>query len=241
MSTEQYYDTTTGLPLMSRFPGAYWGELASGDEMTREEFHRIYEQSPEDFKAELIGGTVFVASPVRISHGQPHIILAASLAAYVAVTPGVEASDNTTVVLGSDTEVQPDLLLRILPDFGGQSTTSRKGYIQNAPEFVIEVAVTSRGVDLNAKRRQYARYGVREYVVACVKEQMLRWFDLAAGQELPPDANGVCRVRTFPGLWIDGKALFAQDYAGLMRTLNEGLATPEHAAFVRELESRRGK
>jgi Uma2 family endonuclease len=149
--------------------------------------------------------------------------------------------DNATVHLGPDTEVQPDLLLRILPECGGQTTTNQQGYIEGAPEFVAEIAVSSQGVDLNAKRRQYARYGVREYVVACVKEQQLRWFDLAAGQELQPDANSVCRVHTFPGLWIDGKALFAHDYTGLMRTLNEGLATPEHAAFARELESRRGR
>ena len=38
-------------------------ELHSGDRMTREEFHRIYEQMPDDFEAELVGGTVYVSSP----------------------------------------------------------------------------------------------------------------------------------------------------------------------------------
>ena len=32
--------------------------------MNREEFHRLYEQTPEGFKAELIGGIVYVASPL---------------------------------------------------------------------------------------------------------------------------------------------------------------------------------
>jgi hypothetical protein len=40
--------------------------------MSREEFHRIYEQMPEDFKAELIGGIVYVASRLRRSHGTYH-------------------------------------------------------------------------------------------------------------------------------------------------------------------------
>lgn len=242
MSTEPIYDTTTGQPLLSRLPvGARWGELNSGDEMTREEFHRVYEQAPEDFKAELIGGTVYVASPLRISHGQPHALLAALLVAYEGKTPGVEVSDNTTVILGKDSEVQPDLLVRIRPDFGGQSTTNEEDYIEGAPEFVAEIALTSRAVDLNAKRRQYARYGVREYIVLCVKEQQLRWFDLAAGKELQSDEAGICRIGVFPGLWIDGPAVFAQDYAKMMQTLEQGLATPEHAAFVRQLAENKAK
>jgi hypothetical protein len=44
-------------------------ELHAGDRMTREEFHRIYERMPKKFKAELIGGTVFVASPLKWKHG----------------------------------------------------------------------------------------------------------------------------------------------------------------------------
>jgi hypothetical protein len=44
-------------------------ELHSGDHMTRAEFHRIYEQTLKNFKAELIGGIVFVASPLKRPHG----------------------------------------------------------------------------------------------------------------------------------------------------------------------------
>ena len=40
-------------------------DLHTGDRMTREEFHRIYQQMPEDFEAELIGGTVYVGSPLK--------------------------------------------------------------------------------------------------------------------------------------------------------------------------------
>jgi hypothetical protein len=44
-------------------------------------------------------------------------------------------------------------------------------------------------------------------------------------------------TRCRPGLWIDGPALFANDYQTLMKTLAEGLATPEHEAFVQKLAS----
>jgi Uma2 family endonuclease len=240
MSTDHLFEPTTSQPLLGQLPvGVRSTDLSSGDEMTREEFHRLYERAPEDFKAELIGGIVYVASPLRASHGEPHLLLSAPLAAYQAKTLGVQAADNTTVILGEDCEVQPDLLLRILPEYGGQSRTNVDDYIEGPPELAIEIALSSRAIDLHAKRRQYARYGVREYLVLSAAERQLRWFDLAAGNELQPDNAGVYRIQAFPGLWINGPALLAKDYQALMKTLEEGLATPEHAAFVEELAKRR--
>ena len=48
-------------------------------------------------------------------------------------------------------------------------------------------------------------------------------------------------MKTFPGLWISSSALLARDYQKLMQTLEAGLATPEHAAFVEALAKRRAK
>lgn len=48
--------------------------LESGDRLTRAEFERRYEATPEKFKAELIEGVVYVASPVRAFHGVPHAL-----------------------------------------------------------------------------------------------------------------------------------------------------------------------
>jgi Uma2 family endonuclease len=207
--------------------------------MSREEFHRLYEQTPEGFKAELIGGIVYVASPLYPPHGKPHLLLGAVVAAYEARTPGVDASDNTTILLGDEGEPQPDLYVRILPECGGQSATGDNERVEGAPEFIIEIASSSRAIDLHAKKKDYTRYGVREYLVHCVKERKLRWFDLAGGVELQPDDEGIFRIQTFPGLWINGPAVVSRSYQKLMQTLEVGLATPEHAAFVRQLESRR--
>jgi Uma2 family endonuclease len=214
-------------------------ELRNGDHMTREEFHRAYEQMPESFRAELIGGIVFVGAPLKRRHGRHHVWLGGVYWTYEVNTPGVEVSDNTTVMLGDEGEPQPDLYLRIMPEFGGQSRTTDDDYVAGPPELIAEVADSSRAIDLHRKRRDYSRYGVLEYLVVCVREQRLRWFDLRADQELTLEADGVVRVRTFPGLWIDGNALFGKDYARLMATLQGGLETPEHAAFVRQLASRR--
>jgi hypothetical protein len=48
----------------------------------------------------------------------------------------------------------------------------------------------------------------------------------------------VMRIRCFPGLWINVEALLARDARRMLATLDEGLATPEHAAFAVQLANR---
>ena len=210
-------------------------ELHSGDRMTQPEFHRLYEQTPEDFRAELIGGIVYVSSPLKLPHGTTHPYLTALLCGYAGSTPGVECGDNTTVKLGEESEPQPDLYLRILPEYGGQSQTTKDDYLAGAPELIAEIAHSSRAIDLHAKLLDYARNGVREYLVVCLREWELHWFDLPTDEELHPDRDGIYRIRAFPGLWIHGPALLAKDYGPLMATLQEGLATREHGEFFARL------
>lgn len=230
--------TTIPPPLTSRSEGSF--DLHSGDRMNREEFHRAYERTPEGFKAELIGGIVYVASPLSRKHGVPHLSLATALGTYKAATPGVEAGDNVTIQLGYDAEPQPDLFLRILPEFGGQSGNSVDGdYVAGAPEFVAEIAFSSRSIDLHGKRNDYLRNGVLEYLVVCIGERELRWFDLRDDRELPIGEDKICRIRSFPGLWIDADALLAGNDARLLETLHRGLAIPEHADFVAKLAASR--
>jgi Uma2 family endonuclease len=149
-------------------------ELHSGDRMTREEFHHVYQAMPDDFQAELIGGVVYVASPLTRRHGTNHLPLGTLFFAYEGNTPGVESGDNTTILLGEEGEPQPDLYLRILSEFGGQSRTTADDYVEGAPELIAEVAHSSRAIDLHAKKDDYARYGVREYLVVSVREAQLR-------------------------------------------------------------------
>ena len=119
--------------------------------------------------------------------------------------------------------------------FDGATTTD--DYVEGAPELIAEIAHSSRAIDLHGKRDDYARYGVREYLVLCLRERQLRWFDLAANRELQADADGVFRMHALPGLWIHGEALLARDHRRLTATLNQGLTTPEHAAFAVRLSS----
>jgi Uma2 family endonuclease len=214
-------------------------ELHSGDKMSRAEFHRIYKDMPENFKAELIGGIVYVASPLKLGHGEVSMALGTVLGTYVAHTPGVNAGDNVTVLLGGDSEPQPDLFLRILPEYGGQSRTNRDDYVEGPPELIVEVAYSSRAVDLHAKRADYARFSVLEYLVVSLKDDQIHWFDLRSNKPLKPDSSGIIRAKTFPGLWLDTRSVFTRNLKKMLQVLNEGIASPEHAEFVKSLAARR--
>jgi Uma2 family endonuclease len=216
-------------------------DLHSGNRMTREEFHRIYEQAPEEVKAELIGGIVYTASPLNHSHGSNHLALGALFWIYQSQTPGLDCGDNSTILLGDDSEPQPDLYLRVLPEYGGQSGTTEDDYVLGAPEVLAEIADSSYSIDLHGKREDYGRHGVREYLVLNPREQRLHWFDLATDTELPPDDDGIVRLREMPGLWIHVEALLKQDSTRLMETLQAGLASPEHAAFATKLTASSGE
>src|SRR5262249_51120107 len=100
--------------------------LHNGDRLTQKEFHRRYEAYPEDVKFELIGGIVHMPSPLGRLHGVYHLSLGSLLSRYQESTPGVEGLDNATTILSEESEPQPDLTLRILPEHGGQTSTPEK-------------------------------------------------------------------------------------------------------------------
>src|SRR5262245_15650999 len=111
--------------------------LVEGERLEQPEFHRRYEQGPPEARAELIDGVVFMPSPVGRAHGRAHALPIVWLDRYVEMTPGVEVLVDATAILGTATEVQPDVLLRILPEHGGQTRTDG-GYVRGAPELVLE-------------------------------------------------------------------------------------------------------
>jgi Uma2 family endonuclease len=216
--------------------------LENGDRLSRAEFERRYEAMPHLKKAELIEGVVYVPSPVRHRfHGEPHSYVMGWLVLYKAHTPGVQVSDNSTVRLDLDNEPQPDALLLIAPERGGQTHLSEDGYIEGAPELVMEVASSSASYDLHAKLHVYRRNGVQEYVVWRVLDEEVDWFVLREGQyeRLQPDSDGLFRSEVFGGLWLDPAALVREDLATVLTTVQQGLASSEHAAFVARLHAAR--
>ncbi|MBA3313975.1 MAG: Uma2 family endonuclease [Planctomycetota bacterium] len=213
--------------------------LRDGARMDRKTFHRLYEQTPEGFKAELIGGVVYVASPLKVPHGRHHAILMAWLGAYWGVTPDSDLLDNTTAILGDESEPQPDAALRIE---GGSSHIDEDDYLTGPPELVAEVADSTVRLDLGAKRNDYEREGVAEYLVFVVPERRIVWFVRDEHQsfvELAPDQDGLLKSRVFPGLWLEPIAFFDRDRRKVLDVVKRGTASPEHAAFVESLALKR--
>jgi hypothetical protein len=213
--------------------------LQNGDHLTRAEFERRYDAMPGLKKAELIEGVVYMPPPVSfLGHGAPHFDLIGWLSQYRIATPGVRGGDNSSLRLDLDNEPQPDAFLLILPSHGGQASIDADGYIRGTPELIAEVAASSVSYDLNAKLSVYRRSGAREYLVWRVLDRAIEWFVLREGQydALPQDASGIFRSEIFPGLWLDPAALIAGELTLVGQTLQQGLASLEHGAFVERLK-----
>jgi Uma2 family endonuclease len=196
---------------------------------------------PGDTKFELIDGIVYMASPVKEDHDDYQLAVSGLLRDYAFATPGCKAGLSPTIRLGRKDEPQPDGLLRLLPEVGGNSRVDADGYISGPVELVLEVASSSEARDLNQKKKAYLRRGVLEYVVVVINRRTVIWFRRRGrvyGQ-VRPDRDGVLRSKIFPGLWLHAPALHDRDEALVRITLERGIASQEHLDFIRELERRR--
>ncbi len=211
--------------------------LENGDRLTRIEFERRYAAMPATRKAELIEGVVQMPSPIRIEHQVADGAVLFWLGAYVASTPHVQFGGDGSVRLDIDNEVQPDALLRIEAEYGGQSSVSADGFIEGAPELVVEISGSSASYDLHAKMNIYRRSGVREYIVWRVYDRVIDWFVLSEGRyvALAADSDGVLTSRVFPGLRLPVPAIIAGQLADLLAAVQQGVQSAEHAAFVARL------
>lgn len=213
--------------------------LENGDLLTASEFLRRYETLPKVKKAELIEGIVYMGSPVRITqHAEPDTLVQTWLGYYAAHTPGTAAAGNATVRLDSDNVPQPDALLRILPECGGQSRVNAEGYLDGPPEIIVEIAASSASIDLRDKFKAYRRAGVLEYLIWRTEEKKFDWLILETDQYQPnpPDAQGIIQSRVFPGLHLDASALLGMNSARVLDVLQAGLSSLAHATFAARLK-----
>ena len=109
------------------------------------------------------------------------------------------------------------------------------------PELVVEIARSSRRIDLGEKLRDYERTGVLEYLVYGLDPDEVLWHARVGNRlvRIPPDGDGLHKSAAFPGLWLDPTALLAGNLDALIAALDLGIATDEHRAFVEQLAARR--
>jgi len=196
--------------------------LESGDRLTRCEFHRRYSERTDTKKAELVEGVVYVPSPLRMYHGEPHGLIMTWLGVYKSRHPELRLGDNVTVFLDAYNEVQPDAcLFRVLPSGPRQD---EEGYVEGAPQLVVEIVASSAAYDLHDKLRAYRRGGVREYVTWRVFDRAIDWRRLHDGDyvRIEPDEHGIIENTTFPGLRLHVTKMLDEDLAGVLAELARG-------------------
>jgi hypothetical protein len=124
------------------------------------------------------------------------------------------------------------------PALGGQALIGASGYLEASPELAAEIAASTVSIDLNAKLGVYERHRVREYIVWRIFDREVDWFILRHDHydRLPLTEEGIYKSEVFPGLWLDASALVRGDLVRVHQVLQQGLASPEHAAFVAKLQ-----
>jgi len=130
---------------------------------------------------------------------------------------------DTTVYLGPDSEVQPDVILFREPAAPGDARFRDDDYVEGAPQLVVEVAASSASYDLHDKLRLYEAVGVAEYAVWRVLDAQFDWFRPREGVfvRVEPDARGVIESSAFPGLRLNIAKMLAGDMAAVIAELDE--------------------
>ena len=131
---------------------------------------------PPETRAELVGGVVYMPSPMRRDHGTEGRIVAGWLFYYQLKTPGVEGADGATVKLDQQGEPQPDCQLHIAPELGGQIRYDPERLFCRAPGAGRRDRPLQPRLRPGSKKADYERAGVQEYVVVELDPDQIHWF-----------------------------------------------------------------
>jgi hypothetical protein len=105
---------------VDRPPAGTLPPLVAGQRLDQPTFHERYEAMPPQTRAELVGGVVYMPSPLRSDHGFESYYISGWLFYYQLHTPGVRGANDATVKLDLGAEPQPDSMLFIPAELGGQ-------------------------------------------------------------------------------------------------------------------------
>lgn len=169
------------------------------------------QQMPDDGKRyELLGGELVVSPSPSWQHQQIAWKLVEFLNKAVRAGFGTAAFAPMDVVLDDHNVVQPDLLFIS----EGRPEINANGTVQGAPDLVIEIlSESTRGRDLGAKLRIYARFGVRFYWAVDPEEEAVRIYELEGPggyAEKETLRTGPLTCPLFPGIELSVNELFTQ-------------------------------
>ena len=140
----------------------------------------VYRMLPEGTRAELIDNTLYMSPAPKPRHqkivysltGQFYLLLAKKKVGELYISP-------IDVFLDSKNALQPDLIFMQK----GSSAVVKEDGIYGAPDLIIEVmSPGSKSFDLNEKKNQYEKNGVREYWTVDSKTKICSGFQLQRGK-----------------------------------------------------------
>lgn len=168
-----------------------------------------YLKMPEDKRYELIGGELIMVPAPTTRHQRISLRLAYLLVKYNEENNIGEVFEAPTdVYLDEENVVQPDILF-ISKE---RQEIITEANIKGAPDMVIEIVSPSSGYyDLVAKKKIYARFGVKEYWIVDPAERTVDIHQLEEDRykvtkSLSEDDELTSDI--FPGLLISLKQLF---------------------------------
>ena len=106
--------------------------LENGDHLDQKTFHARYEARP-DVRAELIGGIVYMSSPLKQATHAREYESFNGLRNTKLRLPAPKRWRTLRTLWGQKAETQPDASLIILPECGGQTSFDKKGYLTGMP------------------------------------------------------------------------------------------------------------
>ena len=214
--------------------------IRNGDQMQWPEFVARCGDDPRTEHYELMGGVVHTHASVRFGqHGFASADLIGALGDYSWRTRGVGWLSPHDVSMTPTPPIADAILIRA--ECGGRTRTDAAGFLYGPPELVAEVSATEADIESNGKKRLYESFDVPEYVVWRVRDRAVDWFELRDGRYSPlPTVDGILRSRRLPGLQLDIAALLDGEAQRVVDRIDQGLALPEHAAFVQRLQAARG-
>jgi Uma2 family endonuclease len=177
--------------------------------LTLEDYHRLGQAGVlgEDDRVELLEGQLVDMSPI----GPRHALVVDKLMQRLvrAVTEEFWVRVQNPVALDSGSEPQPDIVL---------TRASWRGYPESHPGpeaiiLLVEVADSSRDIDLGAKRELYARAGIREFWIVDLTTDIVLVCrnprDGAYDSVTRIEPSGTLDIEVLPGLTIPAAALFS--------------------------------
>ena len=177
--------------------------------LTLDDYHRLGETGilGEDDRVELLEGQLIDMSPIGPRHALAVDTLNRLLDRAVGERAWVRVQNP--IALDSESEPQPDIVLARKP---------WRGYpnCHPGPEdivLLVEVADSSRDLDLGAKRELYARAGIREFWIVDLTTNGVMVCRNPSGDKFDSvgrvEPSGTLEIAALPGVSIPAVALFA--------------------------------